>query len=112
MHLLLLVLTTGILYGMPDTILSDLQRIQDTAARILTKCGDLNYPSINLLKTLHWLTVRHRITFKTLILTFKAYHKTASQYVCDLIIAVTSVIVIGVFIEFICVRDFKLTVLL
>ena len=77
----------SILYGMPDTILSDLQRIQNTAARILTKCGDLNYPSINLLKKLHWLTVRQRITYKVLILTFKAYHKTASQYICDLIIA-------------------------
>ena len=41
----------SILYGMPDTILSDLQRIQNTAARISTKCGDCNYLSINLLKT-------------------------------------------------------------
>ena len=40
----------SLLYGMPDTILSDLQRIQNTVARILTKCGDRNYPSINLLK--------------------------------------------------------------
>ena len=37
-------------YDMPDTILSDLKRIQNTAAPILTKCGDRNYPSINLLK--------------------------------------------------------------
>ena len=79
----------SILYGMPDTILSDLQRIQNTAARILTKCGDRNYPSINLLKKLHWLPVRQRITYKILILTFKAYHKTAPQYICDLIIART-----------------------
>ena len=74
---------------MPDTILSDLQRSQNTAARILTKCGDRNYPSINLLKKLHWLPVRQRITYKILILTFKAYHKTAPQYICDLIIAKT-----------------------
>ena len=67
----------SILYGMPDTILSDLERIQNTAARILTKCGDRNYPSINLLKKLHWLPVRERITYKILILTFKAYYKTA-----------------------------------
>ena len=40
----------SILYGMPDTILSDVQRIQSTAARILTKCGDRNYPSIICLK--------------------------------------------------------------
>ena len=79
----------SILYGMPDTILSDLQRIQNTAARILTKCGDRNYPSINLLKKLHWLPVRQRITYKILILTFKAYHKTAPQYICDLIIVRT-----------------------
>ena len=32
----------SILYGMPDTILSNLQLIQNTAARILTKCGDRN----------------------------------------------------------------------
>ena len=70
-----------ILYGMPDTILSDLQRIQNTAARILTKCGDRNYPSINLLKKLHWLPVRQRITYKILILTVKTYHKTAPQYI-------------------------------
>ena len=78
----------SILYGMPDTtcILSDLQRIQNTAARILTKCGDRNYPSINLLKKLRWLPVRQRITYKILIWTFKAFHKTAPQYVCDLII--------------------------
>ena len=47
----------SILYGMPDTILSDLQRIQNTAARILTKCGDLNYPITNLLKKLNRLPV-------------------------------------------------------
>ena len=75
-----------ILYGMPDTILSDLQLTQNAAARILTKCGDRNYPSICLLKKLHWLPVRQRITYKILILTFKAYHKTVPKYICDLII--------------------------
>ena len=71
----------SILYSMSGTILSDPQRIQNTAARILTKCGDRNYPSINLLKNLHWLSVKQRITYKILILTFKAYHKTAPQYI-------------------------------
>ena len=53
---------------MPDTILSDLQRIQNTAAQILTKCGDRNYSSINLLKILNWLPVRQRITYTIFIL--------------------------------------------
>ena len=39
----------SILYGMPDTILTDLQRIQNTAERILTKCRDRNCHSINFL---------------------------------------------------------------
>ena len=79
--------SNSILYGMADTILSHLQRIQNTAARIFTKCGDRNYPSINLLKKIHWLPVRQRITYKIFILTFKAYHKTAAQHIlCDLII--------------------------
>ena len=57
----------SILYGMPDTILSDLQRIQNTAARILTKCRDRNYSSINLLKKIYWLPARQRITHKKCI---------------------------------------------
>ena len=76
---------SSILYGMPDTILYDLQRIENTAARIVTKCGDRNYP--NLLKKLHWLPVRQRISYKIIILTFKAYHKTAPQYISDFIIS-------------------------
>ena len=71
----------SILYSMPDTILSNLQRIQNTAARILTKCRDQNYPIINLFKKLPWLPVRQRITYNILILTFKAYHKTAPHYI-------------------------------
>ena len=31
-------------------------------------------------------TVRQRITYKIIILTFKAYNKTAPHYICDLII--------------------------
>ena len=46
-----------ILYSMPDTILSNLQRIQNTAARILTKCVDRNYPSINLLNKFTFVTI-------------------------------------------------------
>ena len=34
---------------------------------------------------LHWLPIQQRILFKILILTYQAYHKTAPQYLCDLI---------------------------
>ena len=35
---------------------------------------------------LHWLPVHRRVTFKILILTYQAYHGTAPQYLCDLIV--------------------------
>ena len=71
---------------MPDTILSDLQRIQNTAAQILTKCGDRNYPSINLLKKIHWLPVRQRIIYKILS-DFQGIPQNCSTVIiCDLII--------------------------
>ena len=38
------------------------------------------------LMDLHWLPVHQRVTFKILILTYQAYHGTAPQYLCDLIV--------------------------
>ena len=35
---------------------------------------------------LHWLPVHQRVTFKILILTYQAYHGTAPQYLCELIV--------------------------
>ena len=35
---------------------------------------------------LHWLLFQQRVLFKVLILTYQAYHKTAPDYFCDLII--------------------------
>ena len=35
---------------------------------------------------LHWLPVQQRVLFKVLILTYQAYHKTAPDYLFDLII--------------------------
>ena len=35
---------------------------------------------------LHWLPVSHRITFKLLLLTFKALNNMAPSYICDLLV--------------------------
>ena len=37
--------------------------------------------------SLHWLPIQQRILFKILILTYQAYHKTAPQYLYDLIMS-------------------------
>ena len=76
---------TSLLYGLPDCSLSRLQRIMNTAARIL--CKNLKFDHITkTLLDLHWLPIYQRILFKILILKYQAYHKTAPQYLCDLII--------------------------
>ena len=74
-----------LLYGLPDCSLSRLQRIMNTAARILCKITKFDHiPKI--LLDLHWIPINQCILFKILILTYQAYHKTAPQYLCDLII--------------------------
>ena len=74
----------SLLYGLPDCSLSRLQRILNTAARILCKIPNFNHITKTLLD-LHWLPIQQRILFKILILTYQAYHETAPQYLCDLI---------------------------
>ena len=75
----------SLLYGLPDCSLSRLQRIMNTAARILCKIPKFDHITKTLLY-LHWLPIYQRILFKIRILTYEAYHKTAPQYLCDLII--------------------------
>ena len=75
----------SLLYGLPDCSLSTLQRILNSEARIFCKISKFDYITITLLD-LHWLHIHQRIPFKILILTYQAYHKTAPQYLCGLII--------------------------
>ena len=74
----------SLLYGLPDQSLNRLQRIVNTAARILCRIPKFGHISETLMD-LHWLPVQQRVLFKVLILTYQAYHKTAPSYLCDLI---------------------------
>ena len=61
----------SLLYGLPEYSLDRLQKILNTAARILCRVPK---------------SVHQRVTFKILILTYQTYHGTAPQYLCDLIV--------------------------
>ena len=74
----------SLLYGLPDSSLFRLQKILNTAARILCRISKHDHIS-STLRDLHWLPIRQRITFKILILTYQAYHHTAPLYLCDMI---------------------------
>ena len=75
----------SILYGLPDNSLYCLQKIQNTAARILARLPRFSHISATLFD-LHWLPISYRITLKMCILTYQACHRTAPSYLCDLIV--------------------------
>ena len=70
--------------GLPEVDVNKLQRVQGMAAKIVT--GARRYDSTTeALKTLHWLPVKLRITYKVLVLVFKSQHNIAPNYICELI---------------------------
>lgn len=73
----------SLLYGMPNTLINKVQRIQNSAARVVT--GASKYESItSILKDLHWLPVSYRIQFKLLLFVFKATQGLAPMYLQEL----------------------------
>ena len=75
----------SILYGMADSVISDLQHIQNTAAHILAKCRNSFINSKIILKKLHCLSIKQIIVYTISITTYIAYHTIAPKYICDLI---------------------------
>ena len=72
-----LVLTiVTLLYGSPPSLLARLQRVQNSAARLIYNVSRTSSSS-PLLINLHWLPVKHRILFKILLITYKAIHSLA-----------------------------------
>ena len=76
----------SLLYGLPDYQISRLQRVQNTAARILTRTKKFEHIT-PILKSLHWLPVSKRIEYKILTLTFKCLQEEdeAPGYLKELI---------------------------
>jgi hypothetical protein len=80
--------SNSLLYNLPDRLLTKLQRVQNAAARIVTKTP--KHASItNALQDLHWLPVKARISFKILTLVWKALHNRAPIYIKELLIPYT-----------------------
>ena len=74
----------SLLNGVPDIQLKRLQRLQNHAARIVSRIG--KYDHIQpVLKHLHWLPIKARIDFKTLLITHKALNGKAPEYIAELL---------------------------
>ena len=74
----------SIFYGLPDCSLNSLSSVQKTAARLIT--GTIT----PVMQNLHWLSIRRRIEYKILVLTFKCRLGTAPGYLVDLLQKLTT----------------------
>ena len=74
------------LYGINGRLLQKLQRMQNSVTRVITQERRRDHLHITpVLIALHWLPVPWRITYKILVLTFRAMHDLAPEYIADMI---------------------------
>jgi hypothetical protein len=74
----------SLLYGLSDCEIKKLQRVQNSAARIV--CGLKKHDHITpALKRLHWLPIQQRITYKICVMVFKTRLCEAPRYLQDII---------------------------
>ena len=74
----------SLLFGLPSSSIQRLQRLQNTAARIVTK-SPRSVHITPILKSLHWLPVQYRIQYKLLCLTFRAVKSGQPVYLSHIL---------------------------
>ena len=74
----------SLLCGIPGYQKDRLQRMQNIAARIVTRCDRRDHIT-PVLKSLHWLPVKYRIDFKILLFAYKCFNNLAPSYLIELV---------------------------
>ena len=74
----------ALLNGLPKYQINRLQLVLNTAARVVSHTRKYEHITPVLIG-LHWLPVSYRITFKILLLTYKALNNLAPSYLSDLL---------------------------
>jgi len=72
----------GKIQGLPKKSIAPLQRVQNAAARLITRTRKHITP---ILKDLHWLPVAEQIKYKVLMLTYRTVNNLAPVYLQYLI---------------------------
>ena len=74
----------NLLFGLPLYQIERLQRIQNTAARVVT-LSSIKAHFTSILNDRHWLTIHNRMKFKILLVTYKVLNGFAPAYLSELI---------------------------
>ena len=74
----------AMLYSAPAATFDVLQRAQNNLARVVCQRGGRT-DARPLLRSLYWLPVKHRVTYKMAMLTFKTMYSSMQAYLNDLI---------------------------
>ena len=75
----------SLLHNIPLSQTARLQRVQNNAARLITRTSTHIHVT-PVLKELHWLPVKSRIAFKMLVMTFKCMNGFAPSYLVELVL--------------------------
>ncbi len=73
----------ALLGGCPASSINKLQVVQNAAARVLTRSR--KYDITPILQSLHWLPIKYRISYKILLLAYKAINGLAPAYLTSLL---------------------------
>ena len=71
------------LFGLPNSQISRLQRIQNSAARLVSRSRNSSHIT-PILKRLHWVPVRERLEYKILSLVYKLKTNQAPTYMSEM----------------------------
>ena len=74
----------SLLYGLPKYQIHRLQKVQNAAARLVTKSKRSTHTT-QILKNLHWLPIEQRIKYKILLLTYRSLNGSVPEYISSLL---------------------------
>jgi hypothetical protein len=78
----------SLLFGSPKYIIARLQKVQNAAARVVSRAAFREHIS-PILNDLHWLPVCQRINYKIILLTYKTVHGCGPSYLRECVTAQT-----------------------
>lgn len=78
----------SLLAGIPDTLLNKLQKVQNSAARLVFRCPKRTHTT-PLLRALHWLPIAQRIDYKLSSMCYNFFNQTAPHALTEILTVYT-----------------------